>query len=69
MMAWAMGCIPPPPMPCRTRKNSSMGSDSADPQRKLAIEKMVMHNRKKLRRPITLDAHAPMGSTMAFETR
>ena len=69
MMAWAMGCIPPPPAPCKTRQTSSMGSDGAAPQRKLATVKITMQNRKKLRRPITLEAHAPMGSTMAFETR
>ncbi len=69
MMAWAMGCMPPPPAPWITRKISSMGSVGAAPQRKLAMVKMVMQRTKKLRRPMTLEAHPPRGRTMAFETR
>ena len=69
MMAWAMGCIPPPPAPCSTRKMSSMGSVGAAPQRKLATVKTTMQKTKKLRRPIRLEAQPPSGKTMAFETR
>ena len=29
----------------------------------------MMQKTKKLRRPMTLEAHPPSGSTMAFETR
>ena len=69
MMACAMGCMPPPPAPWRTRKTSSMGSEGAAPHRKLETVKIDDAERKKLRRPITLEAQPPMGSTMAFETR
>ena len=69
MMACAMGCMPPPNMPCSTRQQSRMGSDGAAPQRKLATVKPLMQSTKKLRRPITELAHPPSGSTMAFETR
>ena len=60
-MAWAMGCMPPPPAPCRMRKMSSMGSDGAAPHRKLEMVKMVMQRTKKLRRPMTLDAQRAHG--------
>jgi len=46
-----------------------MGSDGAAPHRKLETVKIMMHSTKKFRRPITLEAHAPMGNTMAFESR
>ena len=69
MMACAIGCMPPPPAPWMTRKTSSMGREGAAPQRKLAMVKTVMQKTKKLRRPITLEAHPPRGSTMALETR
>ena len=52
-----------------TRKSSSKPSEGAMPQQKLATVKITMHMTKKLRRPITLDAQPPSGSTMAFETR
>jgi hypothetical protein len=51
------------------RQSNSMGSETEMPQRKLETVKMVMHKRKKRLRPITLDAHAPMGRTMAFDTK
>ena len=69
MMACAMGCMPPPPAPCITRKISSMGSVGAAPHRKLATVKTVMQKTKKLRRPIRLEAQPPSGSTMALATR
>ena len=37
--------------------------------RKLAIVKITMQKRKKFLRPMTLDAQAPRGSTIAFDTR
>jgi hypothetical protein len=46
-----------------------MRRETARPQRKLAIVKMAMRKRKKRFLPMTLDAHAPMGRTMAFDTR
>ena len=69
MMACAMGCIPPPPAPWRMRKTSSMGSDSAAPHKKLETVKITMHSAKKFRRPMTLEAQAPMGRTMALATK
>ena len=69
MMAWAIGCMPPPPAPCKTRKSNSMGSEGAAPHRKLETVKMVMQRIKKFLRPMTLEAQAPMGSTMALATR
>ena len=64
-----MGCNPPPPAPCSTRNRSSMVSEGAAPHRKLATVNTTMQKRKKLRRPITLEAHAPSGNTIAFDTR
>ena len=46
-----------------------MGSESAAPHRKLATVKITIQERKKFLRPITLEAQAPSGRTMAFETR
>ncbi len=69
MMACAMGCNPPPPAPWMTRQTSRIGSEGAMPQRKLATVNIADAERKKFLRPITLEAHAAGGSTMAFETR
>ena len=69
MMAWAMGCMPPPPAPCRMRQRSRMGSEGAAPHRKLETVKMTMQSTKKLRRPMTLEAQPPRGRTMALATR
>jgi hypothetical protein len=48
---------------------SRMGSDGAMPQRKLDTVKITMQSMKKLRRPMTEEAHPPTGRMMAFETR
>lgn len=69
MMAWAMGWRPPPPMPWMMRARSRMGRDGAMPHMKLAATKRVMQERKKVLRPMTDEAQAPAGRTMAFETR
>ena len=69
MMAWAMGCMPPPPIPWRMRQRSRMGRVGAAPQRKLETVKMMMQSRKKLRRPMTVEIQPPMGRTMALATR
>ena len=60
---------PPPPAPWITRKSSNNPSDGASPHRKEAAVKITMQSRKKFLRPITLDAHPPIGNTTAFATR
>ena len=69
MMACAMGCKPPPPMPWKTRKSSRKPRLGAMPHRNELMVKITMQSMKKFLRPITLAAQAPMGKTMALATR
>jgi hypothetical protein len=69
MMACAIGCKPPPPIPWNTRKSSKRPRLGAMPHKKELTVKITMHSMKKFFRPITLAAQAPIGRTIAFATR
>ncbi len=69
MMAWAIGCIPPPPAPWIARAISRKPKLGAMPQTNEAVVNSVMQIRKKRLRPTTLVIHPVMGSMIAFATR
>ena len=68
-MDCASGCIPPPPMPCRTRATISMGMVSATPQSSEAMVKIRMEIKSSFLRPIRRAIHPAAGSMMALATR
>src|SRR5579872_3097376 len=68
-MACAIGCRPPPPAPCITRKRIRTLSVGAIPQSSELIVNRVMHSIKKRLRPNTPASHPLIGRTIAFETR
>src|SRR5579872_1660948 len=68
-MACAIGCRPPPPAPCITRKRIRTLSVGAMPQSSELIVNRVMHSIKKRLRPNTPASHPLIGRTIAFETR
>jgi hypothetical protein len=60
MMAWAMGCMPPPPAPCMTRKRAAWAARA--PRRKEAGDgKDGDAHDEEVARPMTLEAHPPSG--------
>src|ERR1700737_1004139 len=68
-MAWAIGCSPPPPAPCRTRKSRRSPKLGAKPQSKELTVKIPKQPMKKRFRPKAPASHPLMGRMMAFETR
>jgi len=68
-MAWAIGCRPPPPVPCRMRNRISSARLGASPQSSELTVNRTMHVMKNCTRPNAPAIQPLMGSTMAFETR
>src|SRR5271169_659800 len=68
-MAWAIGCRPPPPAPCSTRKKSSIPRLGAIAQsRELTVKKPRQAMKKRLR-PSAPASQPLIGRTIAFDTR
>jgi hypothetical protein len=68
-IAWAIGCSPPPPAPCSTRKRMIALRLGAIPQSSELTVKAARQAKKKRLRPKTLANQPVMGSTIALETR
>src|ERR1700738_4461467 len=68
-MACSLGCSPPPPVPCKILKNTSMPRLGANPHKNELTAKSATQYMKKRLRPIKLKNHPDSGSPMAFDTR
>src|ERR1700687_5191990 len=68
-MAWPIGCNPPPPAPCNTRKRRRSPRLGANPQSKELTVKIPKQAMKKRFRPNAPASHPLIGRMMAFETR
>src|SRR6266478_8957233 len=64
-----MGCNPPPPAPCNTRKRRRNPRLGATPQSKELTVKMPRQLMKKRLRPSAPASQPLIGKMMAFETR
>jgi len=63
------GCMPPPPKPCKTRKNIKLERFQALPQKKELMVKSETENRRYFLRPKNRASHPVIGITIAFDTR
>src|SRR5580692_7583798 len=68
-MACAIGCSPPPPTPCNTRKSRRTSRLGAKPQSKELMVKIPKQAMKKRFRPKAPASQPLMGRMIAFETR
>src|SRR6266436_1314579 len=68
-MACAIGCNPPPPAPCSTRKRSSIPRLGAIPQSKELIVNTLRQAIKNRFRPSAPASQPLIGRMMAFETK
>src|ERR1700723_3117333 len=68
-MAWEIGCRPPPPAPCRTRKKMSRKRLGARPHRNELMVKMTTQPMNSRFRPNSMESQPVSGSTMAFEIK
>src|SRR5580692_6385406 len=68
-IACAIGCSPPPPAPCSTRKKRRNPRLGAIPQSKELTVKILKHAMKKRFRPKAPASQPLMGRMIAFETR
>src|SRR6202011_2140896 len=68
-IAWAIGCSPPPPAPCRIRKRRRKPRLGAIPQSKELTVKTVKQAIKNRFRPKVPASQPLIGRMMAFETR
>src|SRR5580692_2800224 len=68
-IACAIGCSPPPPAPCSTRKKRRNPRLGAIPQSKELTVKILKHAMKKRFRPNAPASQPLMGRMIAFETR
>src|SRR5246127_1156703 len=64
-----MGCNPPPPAPCITRKRRRKPRLGANPHSSELTVKMARQLMKNRLRPTAPASHPVIGRTMAFETR
>ena len=68
-IAWAIGCKPPPPMPCSARKKSKTGRLGASPQSRELTVKIESDSMKYFLRPIISASQPLMGRMMALAAR
>src|SRR5437899_4165592 len=68
-MACAIGCSPPPPAPCSTRKKRRSPRLGAIPQSKKLTVKIPKQDMKNRFRPRAPASQPLMGRMMAFETK
>src|ERR1700681_3853928 len=68
-MACAIGCSPPPPTPCNTRKSRRTSRLGANPQSKELTVKIPKQAMKKRFLPKVPASQPLIGRMMAFETR
>src|SRR5215813_1266926 len=68
-MACAIGCKPPPPAPCMTRKRRRKPRLGANPQSSELIVKIPRQLMKKRLRPKAPASQPVIGRMIAFDTR
>src|SRR5271156_256964 len=68
-IACTIGCRPPPPAPCKTRKKRRRPRLGAIPQSRELMVKIVRQVMKKRLRPKMVTSHPLIGRTIAFATR